>query len=342
MTGRASPNTVSNAYLHALLDHAQACGLPPERLLDGTSHSLDDRDGRVTEAAANALFERAALLLDDPDLGLHVGEGIRPGHYGALGYVAMNCGTLAEALDSLRRYQALVIDLGEVGIAMQAGHLVLRWQPETERPYRQLAEFNLAGLLSFTRWLIGSAAQPAWIDLAYPAPASLREHQRIFACPLRFDTESYRLALPQSALGTALIQPDPAMRELMQRLAEQQLAALPRGDDLLAQARAMIAKGLRQPPVELDRIATQLALSPRSLQRKLADAGLSFTQLIEQVRRELAERHLRDATMNLTDVAFLLGYSEQSAFQRAFKRWSGQTPAQYRAQASTQKAGLSS
>jgi AraC-like DNA-binding protein len=340
MTGRARVNTVSNAYLRGLLDHVQARGLEPARLLAGAGLALDDRDGRVTEAQAADLFDRAAALLDDPALGLHAGEGIRPGHYGALGYVAMNCATLAEALDSLRRYQSLVIDLGEVGMKMEADTVVLSWQPDTERPYRQLAEFNLAGLLTFTRWMAGRDAQPAWIELAYPAPADLHEHARVFGCDLRFDRPHYRLALPQAWLRAPLIQPDPAMRELMQRLADQQLRALPReGEDLLARARGLIARQLKQPPVELDGIATQLATSPRSLQRRLAEAGLSFSQLTEQVRRELAERYLQDASMNLTDIAFLLGYSEQSAFQRAFKRWSGQTPAQFRAQAAARSSG---
>lgn len=336
MTARA--NTVSAAYLSALLDYAQAHGLPAARLLEGSTLQLDDRDARISEAEAAALFDRAAVLLDDPALGLHAGEQIRPGHYGALGYVAMNCATLGEALDSLRRYQSLVIDLGGVGMDVQGDTLELSWQPETERPYRQLAEFNLAGLMTFTRWMAGADARPRRIDFIYPAPADLSEHQRVLDCPLRFEQSCYRLALPTAGLNAALIQPDPAMRELMLRLAEQQLAALPKGDDLLTRARALIAKRLKQPPVELDGIAAQLVLSPRSLQRKLAEAGLSFTQLTEQVRRELAETYLCDATMNLTDVAFLLGYSEQSAFQRAFKRWSGQTPAQYRAQ----KVSLSS
>lgn len=331
MTGHARVNTVSKAYLHALLDHAQARGLDPARLLAGGGPDLDDRDGRVTEAEAAALFERAAELLDDPALGLHAGEGIRPGHYGALGYVAMNCSTLGEALDSLRRYQSLVIDLGGVAMSREDGQLVLAWQPESERPYRQLAEFNFAGLLTFTRWLAGRDAHPAWIEFAYAAPADLAEHRRVFGCPLRFDATLYRLALPETVLAAPLIQPDPAMRELMQRLAEQQLRALPReGEDLLARARGLIARRLKQPPVELEWVAAQLAISVRSLQRRLADAGLSFSQLVEDVRRELAERYLSDAAMNLTDIAFLLGYSEQSAFQRAFKRWTGRTPAQFR------------
>ncbi|MDD3763311.1 MAG: AraC family transcriptional regulator [Nevskiales bacterium] len=323
-------NSVSVAYLHALFDYLRARNLTVADIASGLDADLNDRDGRVPEALAAELFDRAAAALGDDALGLHAGEQIRPGHYGALGYVAMNSATLGEALDSLRRYQALVIDVGGVDIRRAGDDQILSWDPNTDRPYRQLAEFNISGLVSFTRWLAGPQASPSRVDFAYPAPDDLGEHHRILRCPLRFDQPCYRLALPSAGLHAPVIQPDPAMRELMLRLADKQLLELPRGEDVLARARALIAKRLNHPPVELDWVATQLAMSNRSLQRRLADAGLSFTQLIEQVRRELAERHLRESGLDLTDIAFLLGYSEQSAFQRAFKRWTGLTPSAWR------------
>jgi AraC-like DNA-binding protein len=328
MTARA--NTVAVGYLHALFDYARNHGLGLEALQAELAFDASDRDARVPEAVGAELFDRAARLLDDDALGLHVGEQVRPGHYGALGFVAMNCARIDEALDALRRYQALVIDLGGVDMCHDRDSLTLSWNPGTERPFRQLAEFNLAGLISFTRWMAGAQARPLRIDLMYPQPADTREHARILGCMLRFAQPCYRVVLPAAALAAPLIQPDPAMRELTQRLADQQLLALPRGEDWLDQARAQIARRLRQPPIELDGVAAALAMSSRSLQRRLQAEGLSFSQLVEQVRRELAERHLADATLDLTDIAFLLGYSEQSAFQRAFKRWTGVAPAQWR------------
>jgi AraC-like DNA-binding protein len=329
MTARA--NTVAVGYLHALLDYARGRGLALDALRAQLPFDAADRDARVPEAIGAALFDRAAALLGDDALGLHVGEQVRPGHYGALGFVAMNCAQLGEALEALRRYQALVIDLGGVELQRDAQTLTLSWNPGADGPYRQLAEFNLAGLVSFARWMAGAQARPLRIDVMYAEPADTREHERILGCPLRYAQPCYRVVLPAAALAAPLIQPDPAMRELMQRLADQQLQALPRSDDWLSQARAQIARRLRQPPVELDAVAGALALSTRSLQRKLQAEQLSFSQLVDEVRRELAERHLADATLDLADIAFLLGYSEQSAFQRAFKRWTGATPSQWRA-----------
>jgi len=330
MTERAKANTVSVAYLHALFDYTRSQGLADSVLLDGLRLQLQDRDARLSEAAAAELFDRAAALLGDAALGLHAGERIRPGHYGVLGYMAMNCATLGQTIDYLRRYQALVIDLGEVGVTASGNSVVFAWAPDEERPLRQLAEFNWAALISFMRWISGREGAPLWIEFNYPAPAQLAEHRRLFACELRFDQPCYRLALPLEWLRAPLIQPDAAMREAMLRLAEQQLLALPRGDGLLPRARSLIARRLSEGPLELAWVARQLAVSPRTLQRALQDEGQSFSGLVDEVRRQLAERLLGDPGLGVVDLAFLLGFSEQSAFQRAFKRWTGATPGAYR------------
>lgn len=327
---QARVNTASAAYLKALFDYTQARDLPAEKLLAGQALNLEDRDARLTEAQCATLFDRAAMLLGDPDLGLHVGETIRPGHYGVLGYIAMNCSTLGEALTRLNRYQALVLDIGSMGIRMGAGEIRLSWSPDSERPFRQLAEFNLAGLVTFARWISGRAGAPRRLEFNYAAPTSVAEHQRIFTCDLRFDQPCYAIVFPDDWLRQPLIQPDPAMRELMLRLAEKQMLDLSRGDDALAKARRLIAKNLSEGELTLEQLAAQLDMSARTLQRKLKEAGVGYSQLLDSVRQELAERYLADAQLDLNDLAFLLGFSEQSAFQRAFKRWKGESPGAYR------------
>lgn len=331
MTERATPNTVSSTYLQALFDYTRSCGLSNERLLDGLPLDLQDGNARCSEASAAALFDRAALLLDDDALGLHAGERIRPGHYGVLGYVAMNCATLGDTLGHLRRYQSLVIGLaGGVGISAKGSGLLLTWAPDQGPPMRQLAEFHWAALISFMRWISGHEGTPLRIDFNYPAPTQLHEHHRLFACDLRFDQPCYQLLLPHDWLGVPLIHPDVTMRAAMLRLADQQLLELPRGADLVPRARNFIARRLSEGTVELAWVASQLAVSPRTLQRALQDEGHSFSGLVDEVRRELAERYLTDANLRVVDLAFLLGFSEQSAFQRAFKRWTGLTPGEYR------------
>ncbi|PTU31752.1 AraC family transcriptional regulator [Stenotrophobium rhamnosiphilum] len=326
LTAHATGHTASLAYLRGLLDYVQTRGLTLEQLLEGRQIDLEDRDARLAESECAALFDRAAALLNDDALGLHAGEQIRPGHYGALGYVAMNCATLGEALSGLRRYHALVLDIGPMEQTMENGQLCLSWNPDVEHPYRQMAEYNLAGLVTFSRWISGRRNNPLRIDFTYAAPKDLTEHERVLGCPLRFSQDRYRLLMSVDWLAQPLIQPDASMRKMMEQLAERQMQSLTRGD-AIADARAAIARQLGEGDVELTTIAKQLNLSSRTLQRKLQDTNLSFTQLVDDVRRELAERYLADATLDLVDIAFLLGYSEQSAFTRAYKRWTGRAPA---------------
>jgi AraC-like DNA-binding protein len=323
-------NTASVAYLRALFDYVQARGLPPAALWAGHCLDLDDRDARLPESECADLFDRAAQQLADDALGLHVGESIRPGHYGVLGYVAMNCATLGEALSRLQRYQALVLDIGPLTVQMKSDELRLSWSPDSERPFRQLAEFNLAGLVTFARWISGRADTPRRIEFNYPAPRDLAEHRRIFGCELRFDRPHYAIVMPQAWLQQPLIQPDPAMRELMLRLADKQMLGLERGGTVLARARSLVARRLSEGELALEQLAAQLEISPRTLQRKLKEAGLGYTQLLDGIRQELAERYLADPNLDLNDLAFLLGFSEQSAFQRAFKRWKGESPGAWR------------
>lgn len=330
MTADATAPTVALGYLRALFDHLRRHRLSAEAVLEGRRLDLDDREARIPESEAAALFNRAAQLLGDADLGLHVGEQIRPGHYGVLGYVAMACDTLGEALACQQRYQALVLSLPPMQLRPQQDGVLLCWQSAPEASYRQLAEFNLSALLSFVRWITGQPLQPLRLDLIYPEPADTREQRRLFGCPLRYGQSEYRLLIPADWASLPLIQPDPAMRALMDRLAERQLQQLAQADDPVARARALIARQLSEGVPELGQVAAQLQLSPRSLQRLLQEQGLSYSQLVEAVRRELAERYLAEPALDLTDLAFLLGYSEQSAFQRAYKRWTGQTPGEYR------------
>lgn len=328
--------TVTLRYLRALPDYLQRHGHDPAAIAGVAALLHADADARISEREAAALFAQAAQAIGDDALGLHVGEQIRPGHYGALGYAAMSCATLAEALVCQQRYQSLVLDIAAPQVEMRGDALSLSWQPDSDASYRQLAECNFAGMLSFMRWLTGHALRPLRVDLTYPAPADTREHHRILGDDLVFAADAYRIVVPQAWLMLPLIQPDPEMRAQMQARAEQQLAALrATEDDLLDRARQLIAARLAQGPVELGSIAAQLPAAPRTLQRQLQARQSSFSQLVDEVRAALAERYLADPDLDLTDIAFLLGYSEHSAFTRAYRRWTGRAPVIARRQAAS-------
>lgn len=331
LTQNANLPTVSLGYLSALFDYLRRHDIAPTALPSAQRLDLADRDARISESEGAALFNEAAGLLRDPDLGLHVGEQIRPGHYGGLGYVAMACATLGEVLQYIQRYQALVLSVPTVSMHMEGDAVTLAWPPDLGAAYRHLAEFNLAAIVSFVRWLSGQPAlSPLRVDFSHPTPSATDGHTRVFGCPLRFSEAEYRLVIPAHWSGLPLIQSDPTMRAMMDRLAERQLLALAHEGELLGQARRLIAQRLPIGPVDIGGIAGELHVSVRSLQRKLQQRSLSFTQLVDEVRRELAESYLAEPSLDLMDLTLLLGFSEQSAFHRAFRRWTGRTPGEHR------------
>ena len=192
--------TAALSYLHALFDYTRLRGVADEAVLQGRALDLSQREARITEREAAGLFNRAAELLGDDALGLHIGETIRPGHYGVLGYVAMARATLGEALECQRRYQALVLSIPPVTLDVQGNTLSLVWHSDDDASYRQLAEFNLAGIMTYVRWITGQPLSPLRIDMTYPAPSDTTEHRRIYGCEVHFSQPHYRLMMPKAAL----------------------------------------------------------------------------------------------------------------------------------------------
>jgi AraC-like DNA-binding protein len=336
---KALAGSVSVAYLQGLLDYLAQQGIAAAPLLAQVqlpASILAQREQRISASVYLQLFEQGLALSGDSNFGLHLGEAVRPGYYGVLGYLIMSCATLADALHRQARYAELVGSLGRVelndeppqaGLEAQVAH---SWQPLLPQLQRHASEEMLAAWLTFGHWISGLDLAPTEVRFQHPAPADISEHQRIFRCPLRFEQADNALVFPKRLLNTPLGQADGQMRGMLDAYADRQLAELKQGDSLLVRARELLAAQLVTGPVNLPRLAHALALSPRTLQRRLGAAGLSFSQLLDDTREPLARHYLGDASLELADIAFLLGFSEAGSLARAFRRWTGQSPGDYR------------
>ncbi len=336
---KAHPGSVSVAYLQGLLDYLAQRDIPTASMLAQVQLApsiLAQREQRISASHYLQLLERGLALSGDENLGLHLGEAVRPGYYGVLGYLIMSCATLADALHRQARYAELVGSLGRVelqdepaqaGLEAQIAH---SWQPLSPQLQRHTSEETLAAWVTFGHWISGLDLAPTRVRFQHPQPADISEHQRIFRCPVLFDQADNALVFPKRLLNTPLGQADGPMRIMLDAYAERQLAELKQGDSLLVRARELLTLQLAAGPVDLPHLARALALSPRTLQRRLSDAGLSFSQLLDETREPLARHYLRDASLELADIAFLLGFSEAGSLARAFRRWTGQSPGAYR------------
>lgn len=331
--------SVSVAYLQGLIEHLQRQGVAPDALLAHAQLSpeaLSQRDQRIAASAYLALLGEGVRLAGDQCLGLHLGEAVRPGYYGVLGYLIMSCATLADALHRQARYASLVGNLGLVVLDDEPARpgseplIAHSWQPLLAQQQRQLSEETLAGWVSFGRWISGLDISPTEVRFQHPAPADTSEHARIFRCPVLFDQPDNALIFPKRLLAAPLNQADAQVRGMLDAYADRLLAELNQGNSVLDRARLELARQLPEQGPDLEAIAAALALSPRTLQRRLREGGLSFSQLVDETRQQLVLHYLRDPALELAEIAFLVGFSESGSLARAFRRWTGTSPGEYR------------
>ncbi|WP_394237162.1 AraC family transcriptional regulator [Pseudomonas anguilliseptica] len=334
-------SSVSVAYLQGLLDYLARQGVDSAELLERVQLSpqlLAQRDQRIAASTYLELLGHGVRLTGDEQLGLHLGEAVRPGYYGVLGYLIMSCATLADALHRQARYAALVGNLGQVDLADEPPRPELEpqvahsWQPLLPQQKRQLSEETLAGWVTFGHWISGLDIPPTEVRFQHAAPADMSEYQRIFRCPVLFDQADNALVFPKRLLATPLGQADAQVRLTLDAYADRLLGEIQQGNSVLDRARLALSRQLPEVGADLQQIAARLALSPRTLQRRLREAGLSFNQLVDETRQQLVLHYLRDPTLELAEIAFLVGFSEPGSLARAFRRWTGQSPGEYRRQ----------
>jgi AraC-like DNA-binding protein len=311
---------------------------------------LSSEPSRVSSGALQRALDAAILLTGDPLMALHAAQAVRPLHLGSLGYALMSSPHGRDGLAVYERFQSLLCDELFVHHRVVKGLIEVRHE-STGMPLPRNAHFwwfLLGARLAFARWVSGRDLVPVRLDIPSPRPMHAEAFDRFVGSPVRYDTPDCRELMPSDWLAWLNPNADPAMHTLMQTRTAQQMADRPRGDTLLAHARRAMAQHLEQGlTMSLDNISQSIsrtgllaATSSRQLQQRLADQGLTFTGLVDEVRRELALRLLRDTRQTVLDIAAACGYSDVSPFHRAVKRWTGLTPAQVRLQARNARSDM--
>jgi AraC-like DNA-binding protein len=293
---------------------------------------LDDPDATVPMGAGVAFLTEAARRTDDPDVGLHLAERADLGSFDVHLYAMLSSPTLGAAFERLGRYQRLIHETTRVELTREEDGAVLRHRmPGGLAAPRQSAEFLVAAWVRGGRVATGEDWTPREVRFAHRRPDDTREHARLFRAPVRFSAGENALVLPADLLDRPCVRADPALLAVLDRYAADRIARAPAMPPRFAdRARAGLVELLRDGDPSARRLAARLKMSVRSLGRGLAAEGTSYRGLLEQLRRETAARHLADDRVAIAEVAFLLGFADLSAFYRAFKRWTGRTPAEFR------------
>lgn len=305
----------------------RAAGLDPA--------ALDDPQGRYPLDRTARLWALAVQATGDPALGLTVARRAAPTSFHALGYAVLASPSVLDALQRCERYLAVVSDAARLQLRRESDqHLWLHIVAPDHgpAPVAEAVDAIAAVMVQLVRSRLGRETHPLAVRLRRPAPADPAPWQRLFRAPLQFGAADDALCWPLAPLIQPLDSGNPALAEANEALARQALAERG-GSGLGERLRALLRERLPRGEPGEDALAEALHLSRRSLQRKLAAEGLSYAGLLREVREAEARRHLAGAEHSVSEIAYLLGFADASAFSRAFKRWTGQSPAQLRAAA---------
>ena len=312
-------------------------GVAPETLCRAAGLDpacLQDADHDIPFTRLLELAECGARLTGDGAFGLHVGERTDAKTYGLLGYVTINRRTFGEALSSLIRYQrirtkAVEFTLDVAGVEARLAYHY-RAAGAAPRVRRQESEEMLSTMMRVARGLTGVDWVPREVHFEHAEPPDTSEHARIFRAPVRFGRPMTKLIFDVSVLELPLVGADPALGSLLERQAEELLAGSRHHGGFAGRVREVISEGLPGGEARVDVVCRRLGVSPRTLQRKLREEGTTFQGLLEETQRALAEFYLRKPEVAIGEVSYLTGFSQPSAFHRAFRRWTGLTPQEFR------------
>jgi AraC-like DNA-binding protein len=329
------PPSTAGAAARLAADRAHAAGVDPAPLLRKAGLPLgpiQDRNVRIDATAQISFLNLVAEALPDELLGFHLAEGFELREAGLLYFVLASSATLGEALARAERYSTIANE----GILLRYGlgedlHVRYSYVGMPRHADRHQMEFWATALVRICRRLTGIGLNPIRISLDHPRCGASDRLATYFGCEVTFAAGLDEVAFPRNAAPLALAGAEPYLNELLVRYCEDALAQRGRIlSPIRTGAENAIAPLLPHGKARADEVARVLGMSRRTLARRLAAEDLSFARIQDDMRRDLARQYLKDATLSVSQVAWLVGFQEVGAFTHAFRRWTGLTPTEAR------------
>lgn len=320
--------------------HAESCGVDSANLLakaEICADTLEDNTNRIPTQNLLTFLRSAIIASNDPCFGLNASRLIQMDTFDILGYIALNCASLREAMEQVMIYESISGTSGVTETIPLDQHVLIRWQSSVEDPLIQRhSEENVIG--SWFRYAqkivnINDYPSEVWFSHSSPEIKNLEIYQSIFHCPVHFDQPYSGILITQQQLDTPFPQANRDMLNLLQQQAEQQLQQQEisgRKNTVTQQVNNLIRLMINNSIPSKELIAEQLGVSSRTLQRQLEGEGQSYKQLLQRIRQEMAEHYLKTTNMNVETISQKVGFSDARSFQRSFKQWAGETPGIFR------------
>lgn len=331
---------VSVSILAQMFSYLASLQIDVEALL--TSLGIDETvlkkpDERIPLEYFARIESEAERIVGDPCFGLHMGEFVEAGSWSVLGYMMMNCRNLGEAIEKSAKYCRVIGNLIEGRSSLQKGmvRVVLVAPSGAPIPSRHSFDCTLSSLITMMRNLTGANITPLQVGFSYPEPEpeSRREYERIFRCPLVFGEAETSITMDTALSKTPILYANAGLLERIEGYAREFLSGLDERDYAThatssVVARLILAK-LAEDSLSIRSVARDMAMSVRTLQNRLEEDGIRFGELVSDLRLSQAKKYLHE-NFSVEEITCLLGFSEPSVFRKAFKKWTGMTPGDYR------------
>lgn len=327
------PVTLFAPVLDLMVRIIKSYGLDPKPLMRDAAIDpklLSDHNARFRFSKVAAFHSKAMEVIPDPNFGLRAARFWHPSQMGALGYAWMTSDTLRSAFTRLARFSHVVSGAVDLELDESGDQLSLSFSfiEGPEVPASRI-DTTMALLMAMVRSNAGDAFNPQSITFAHPAPEDTGPFYSLFRCPVAFDAPANSFTISAADADQARACSNAQLALLHDQLLIQYLAKLDK-DNIVERVKVAIIDELASGNTSDESVARLLYMTERTLQRRLQEQGTTFKMLLNEVRHDLADKYIRDSSLSLNEISFLLGFSELSSFSRAFKRWTGQSPSDYR------------
>lgn len=275
--------------------------------------------------------DEAAQHTGDPYFGLHMGEFAEAGSWSILGYMMMNCKTVGEAFEKSGRYSRIIGNLidGRAELQFNKIKVIFSTPPHAPTMSRHCFECVFSSSVRMMRTLTGVRLTPLEVRFIYPQPESTAEYERIFSCPVLFGQKENAITLPLNIANTPILMANEELLQYFENYAQDFLAKMGRKNEHTCAVTKIILSRLDDESLSIEKVAREMAVSVRTLQKRLEEEGVVFSDLLKDIRQQLAQKYLGE-NYTVEQITYLLGFSEPSVFRKAFKKWVGVTPKEYR------------
>lgn len=285
---------------------------------------------RFSLLTIDTIYKELCETVNDPCMGLKLASLWHPSHLSSLGYAWLASSTLYTALNRLSRYVRIINDAITVQLVEDEENLIIIISSEDRAfPAHYHADATSAIILCMCRVNYGEELNPVSVSFKHSVTDCSGEYFSFFRCPVEFGADQNQIILPLDVINKRLTSSNPQLAQINDQVMVNYLVRLDK-DDIIQQVKAAILDQLPSGNVTDDSVSEAVYTSIRSLQRKLHEKGTTFKTILTEVRKDLALKYIHDRKLTLTEISFMLGFSEMSSFSRAFKRWTGESPKEFR------------